>query len=149
MTSFPGHIPGKGPSINDTKEMRNHPPKKDTWNCLHHTQSYLKSTTFHIKPVLCGLIWKWAPQQSVIYRTHLLTSPSPFTPIVVPPSRSWRYRTPVYTGKAWCCPEAEVPVCPEETHVPSMSTHSGIVWKPKWWPISDPIQPKLWCYLAL
>ena len=40
------------------------------------------------------------PQQLVIYRTFLLTFPSPFTPTVVPPSRSWRYWTSVYTDEA-------------------------------------------------
>ena len=131
MTSCPGHIPREGPPINDAKEMRYHTPKKDTGSCLHHAQSYLKSSfphqAFSLKPHL-----KMDPLSSQSYIGHFS---SLFLHLSLP---QWCLPAgPEDTGpqsiqtRLQCCPEAEVPVCPEETHIPSMSTHSGIVWKPK------------------
>ena len=69
MTSCPGHIPREGPPINDAKEMRYHTPKKDTGSCLHHAQSYLKSSfphqAFSLKPHL-----KMDPLSSQSYIGH-------------------------------------------------------------------------------
>lgn len=137
------------PPINDTKHIRYHTPKKG--NCLHHTQNYLKSTNFRMKPFL----WKWNPTH-----TPPLPSSQPhpgslspgFLYLLLP---RWHLTAgPEAAGllSAWtglCCPEAEAPKSTKETNLLSASTLPGVNQTPKPWQIPDPVQPQAWCQRAL